>query len=98
MGRTTAEERPVTTGPLQGLFFLNSSFVAEQSRELEKRLEKEAGNENAARLERAYRLLFGRKPDSEERKLGLDYVASGGAAWEQYLRALLGSGEFTSVN
>ena len=94
----SAEERPVTTGPLQGLFFLNSKFVAEHAGELEKRISKEAGTANPARVERAYRLLFGRKPDGEELKLGLDYVASGGTAWRQYLQALLGSGEFTSVN
>ncbi|MFN7922497.1 MAG: PSD1 and planctomycete cytochrome C domain-containing protein [Bryobacteraceae bacterium] len=95
----TTEERPVTAGPLQGLFFLNSKFVQEQSRALHQRLEREAGADAASRIRRAYALLYGRAPDAQELKLGSDFVASGEPkAWSQYLQALLGSAEFTSVN
>ncbi|MEZ5351731.1 MAG: PSD1 and planctomycete cytochrome C domain-containing protein [Bryobacteraceae bacterium] len=95
----TAEDRAVTAGPLQGLFFLNSPFVASRAEALGKRLAKEAGEDAAARIRRAYGLLLARGPDAEELKLGMDYVAAGGAKlWQQYLQALLASGEFTSVN
>ena len=94
----TTEERPVTVGPLQALFFLNSSFVADQAKALEARLALEAGPEAGPKIERAYSLLYGRRPDPEELKLGLKYVSSGGSSWQQYLQALLGSAEFTSVN
>jgi hypothetical protein len=94
----TTDERPVTTGPLQALFFLNSRFVADQARALEERLARESGPEAGAKIERAYRLLYGRRPDEEELDLGLKYVASGGSSWQRYLQALLGSAEFTSVN
>jgi Protein of unknown function (DUF1553)/Protein of unknown function (DUF1549)/Planctomycete cytochrome C len=94
----TTDERPVTTGPLQALFFLNSKFVADQARSLEERLTREAGPEAGAKVERAYRLLYGRRPDPEELDLALKYVASGGSSWQQFLQALLGSAEFTSVN
>jgi hypothetical protein len=96
----TSDERPVTTGPLQGLFFLNGRFVAKQAEELERRVAREAGDKPEARIRRAYNLLFGRAPDGEELKLGIEYVAGGGAAkaWPQYLQTLLGSSEFTSVN
>jgi hypothetical protein len=94
----TTDERTVTTGPLQALFFLNSKFVADQARSLEERLTREAGPEAGAKVERAYRLLYGRRPDPEELDLALKYVESGGSSWQQYLQALLGSAEFTSVN
>jgi hypothetical protein len=95
----TADERPVTAGPLQGLYFLNSNFVRQQAGALDQRLIKEAGREPHARIERAYQLLYGRPPDAEEIKLGIEYVAKGdGRSWQQYLQALLGSAEFTSVN
>ncbi len=95
----TADERPVTAGPLQGLFFLNSKFIANQAEALAERVAREAGDKQEARIERAYRLLLGRTPDPAELRLGLQYVAAGGAkAWPGYLQVLLGSGEFTSVN
>jgi len=94
----TSEARPTTVGPLQGLFFLNSKFVQSQARALGDRLAREAGPDSAARIRRAYQLLYGRAPDPQEAALGLQYVAAGGSSWEQYLQALLGSAEFTSLN
>ncbi len=91
----TAEERPVTIGPLQGLFFLNSRFISVQAAALEARLEKEAGPDETARIKRAYVLVYGRSPDTDEVQVGIEYLARGN--WQQYLQTLLGSGEFTSV-
>ncbi|MBL8178651.1 MAG: PSD1 domain-containing protein [Bryobacterales bacterium] len=93
----TTEERPTTIGPLQGLFFLNSSFIAAQAKTLAARLDREspAGPEN--RIRRAYALLFTREPDAAELRLGIEYTAKGNSAWPRYLQVLLGSGEFTSV-
>jgi len=95
----TAESRPVTAGPLQGLFFLNSAFLREQSRALDERLTREAGEDASSRVTRAYQLLFARPPDKHELGLGIQYVSAGGSkVWPQYLQALLSSGEFMSVN
>ncbi|MBM3785631.1 MAG: DUF1553 domain-containing protein [Acidobacteria bacterium] len=94
----STDERPVTAGPLQGLFWLNSKFVARQAEVLEQRLSKEAGPDPPARIDHAYKLLFSRKPDAEEMKLGVEYLTKGPKAWPRYLQALLGSGEFSSVN
>jgi hypothetical protein len=93
----TSEERPLTIGPLQGLFFLNSKFIQSQARVLEKRLETDSGSDTKARIARAYKLLFGRAPDSQELALGVEYVSSGQKDWAQYLQVLLGSAEFTSL-
>jgi len=94
----STDERAVTAGPLQGLYWLNSAFVSRQAIALDERLSKEAKGLND-RIERAYKLLFSRPPDSAELKIGIDYLASAGPnAWPKYLQALLGSSEFSSVN
>lgn len=94
----STDERAVTAGPLQGLYWLNSAFVTKQAAMLDERLSKEAKGTNE-RIERAYKLLYSRLPDSAEIKLGIQYITSGGPnAWPKYLQALLGSSEFSSVN
>jgi len=94
----TTDERAITAGPLQGLYWLNSAFVTKQAVALDERLSKEVKGDKD-RIERAYKLLYGRPPDTAEVKIGLEYIASGGAnAWPKYLQALLGSSEFSSVN
>ena len=99
---TTSDSRPVTIGPLQGLFFLNSPFVSDQAKALTERLHMEAGPTNQERIQHAYRILFSRPPDAKELQLGIDYLKVGpadvGKAWHQYVQALFGSGEFASVN
>ena len=95
---TSIDDRPATAGPLQGLYWLNSRFVAKQSLALNARLLKEAGPAPDQRIANAYRLLYGRDPDADELRWGLEYVSSGDPAWPPYLRALLGAAEFSSVN
>jgi len=94
----TTDERAITTGPLQGLYWLNSAFILQQAETLNERLGKEA-HSNAERIERAYKLIYSRPPDATEVQLGTEFLASAGAnAWPKYLQALLGSSEFWSVN
>ncbi len=95
----TTDERAVTAGPLQGLYWLNSDFVIKQAKALNDRLSREAGTANEARIQRAYKLLYARPADPGELKLGIEYLTSAGPnAWPKYLQALLGSSEFSSVN
>jgi mono/diheme cytochrome c family protein len=94
----TADDRAVTAGPLQGLFWLNSSFIIKQAALLDERLSSEAKGLNQ-RIERAYKLLYSRPPEPAEIEIGLHYLSTAGsAAWPKYLQALLGSSEFSSVN
>ena len=95
---TSIDQRPSTSGPLQGLYWLNSRFVAVQASKLNERLVREAGQKPGDRISRAYRLLYNRDPDAEELRWGVEYVSSGDTAWPPYLRALLGAAEFSSVN
>ena len=93
----TVEYRSVTVGPLQRLYFMNSSFIERESQALAKRLEKE-GSSDEARIIRAYRLLYGRVPTKAEIQFGLDYLRETQEAWPRYTQALLSSSEFSTVN
>jgi mono/diheme cytochrome c family protein len=94
----TSEERAVTVGPLQRLFFLNSDFMLRCSEALAKRLAVEEPSGDGARIERAYRLLFSRAPTPSELQLGLDYLKSQQNAWPLYAQALMASAEFSSLH
>ncbi len=99
----TAGQRTVTTVPLQQLFVLNSEFMVAQSRALAARLAREASTD-AARIERAYALLFNRSPTADELQLGLDFLTASKSeatkltVIEQYALALLGANEFAFVD
>ena len=92
----TSEQRMVTVGPMQRLYFMNNSFVGLRAKALSDRLTKEG--DDAARIGRAYRLLFGRAPDARELQLGLEFVGKPERNWPQYVQVLLSSAEFSSVN
>lgn len=68
----SAEKRFATTVPLQRLFFMNSDFVQQQAEMLAQRVASEPGS--TARIQKAYRLIFGRAATPEEVKIGLDYL------------------------
>ena len=68
----SAEQRYATNVPLQRLFFMNSDFVQQQAELLVQRIEAEPTFE--ARIQKAYRLVFGRAATPEELRLGLEYL------------------------
>ncbi|MEP7364455.1 MAG: PSD1 and planctomycete cytochrome C domain-containing protein [Acidobacteriota bacterium] len=93
----TSEVRIQTATPLQQLFFLNSEFIQARAKSLAARVTP-LGDDDAARIRAAYRILFQREADKEEIKLGLDYLQSAGANWPRYAQALLASNELLFVN
>ncbi len=100
---THSEHRVPTTTPLQKLFVLNSPFMVQQADALRDRVANEAGVNITDRIDRTYRLLFGRLPSEAERQLGRDYLESGSegdrsAAWASYTQALLASNEFLFID
>jgi hypothetical protein len=84
-----AEQRIVTVGPMQRLFFMNSPFVAAQAKALGARIEKMG-------IAAAYELLYGRPATAEEIRLGEEFTAGGGK-WAQYAQVLLAAAEFSAV-
>jgi hypothetical protein len=104
----TAEQRFTTNVPLQRLYFMNSSFVYKQAETFAKRVYDEASD--TARIQKTYRILFGRAPTESEIKAGMDFLQSHPeapgnqiagqptTAWNEYARVLLSSNEFEFVN
>jgi hypothetical protein len=60
-------KRDVTTTPLQALTLVNSDIVFQWSQALAGRVIRESGDDDAARIERLYQILFSRSPDSYEK-------------------------------
>ncbi len=101
----TCDKRTETTVPQQQLFVLNSPFMVEQAKAFAQRLLGDASaRDDAARLQRAYLLAFGRPPSETELKgLGAYLAASDPedtkaanklSRWERLCMILLGSNEF----
>jgi hypothetical protein len=61
-------QREVTTVAPQALFFLNSSFVIDCSRQAAERLLRDADDDDTSRVERAYQLVLRRLPIADEVK------------------------------
>jgi hypothetical protein len=99
-----AEQRTVTTVPLQQLFVLNSDFMVRPARELAGRLEREVPQDNAERARLAYRIVFARPPTSDELALATEFLAmppGDGAKLSplvQYCQALLAANELQFVD
>jgi hypothetical protein len=99
----TSDRRVVTTVPLQQLFVLNSPFMERQAKALADRLTSDPSEPDAARVRRAFPLLFGRPAGDRDVALALDFLAgpspSGAPSkWEQYAQVLLGTNEFAFVD
>ena len=105
-------QRITSTTPLQALYLLNDPFVHEQSRKFASRLLNIKGGD-PARLERAYLLALGRKPEPEEAETSLAFLRSvcqelnsGGTAadqvepqaWHAFARALFRLNEFVYID
>jgi hypothetical protein len=95
---SSVDQRTTTNVPLQGLFFLNSNLVMSTAEQVDRRLAA-GGGDDAARIQRAYRLLVGRPAKESEVRLGMEFLRGAGPArWAQYVQVLLSSGSFYYVN
>jgi hypothetical protein len=96
-----AEQRSVTTTASQKLFLLNSPFMLSRARALAARLKSNPAESDRARIQRGYRLLFGREPEAIEVNLALEFLRKPGTPqmprWEQYAQLLLASNEMFYV-
>ena len=71
-----APMRFVTTVPQQALFFLNSPFIAEQAQHLAARAK---DGEASQRIQKLYKIAFGRTPTQAELAAGLKFVSQDAA-------------------
>ncbi|QDT14286.1 DUF1553 domain-containing protein [Alienimonas californiensis] len=88
--------RSSTTTPLQALTLLNHRFTLDMSGCLAARLEREAGVEPAAQVDRAFALCFGRRPDDAERGAAVTLVVDHGLP--AFCRAMLNSTELLHID
>ncbi len=72
---TSSAGRFTTTVPQQALFFMNSLFIAEQSKSLMERKEMAAAKTDEDRVRELYSLAFQRRPSPDEVELAKSYVA-----------------------
>ncbi len=84
--------RAETTTPLQKLFAMNHPLIVKRADDLAGRIEAECGDVEE-KIDLAYELLFGRAPETQERRLGREFLAANTLA--TYTQALLSTNEFT---
>ena len=90
-GQSTAA-RTTSTTPIQALNLFNSRFTLDQSEAFASRVKKEAGENMARQIQRAYQLALTREPTAEELNDTLPTVKKYGLA--TLCRALFNSNEF----
>ena len=88
--------RTSTTSPLQALTLLNHRFTLEMSDALAERAKREAPNDEASQVRRAFALAFQRQPTPEEQQAAVKLIASHG--WRAFCRALLNANELIYLN
>jgi hypothetical protein len=91
-----APRRNVSTTPLQALNLFNSSFVNQQAEYFATRIEKDAGADPAAQVQRAFALAFQRAPTEKELGAATKLVKDHGAA--ALCRALFNANEFVFLD
>ncbi|HEY8746912.1 MAG TPA: DUF1549 and DUF1553 domain-containing protein [Tepidisphaeraceae bacterium] len=94
-GGQIAPRRSVSTTPLQALNLLNSPFVLQQAGFFAQRIEREAGNDVEAQVDRAFKLALNREPNSAEKVAATDLIRTRGLP--MLCRALLNANEFLYV-
>lgn len=93
---TKTPTRPVTTTPLQALALLNNSAVLRLSERLAQQLKQECGDDPAAQVGQAFRIVLGREPDAEELSWCEPLARSQGA--DAVCRLLFNSNELLYVD
>lgn len=88
-------KRPRSTTAIQALSLFNSHFVNQQAALMAARLKKEAGDDPAKQIQRAFALTFQRLPDAAEKEVCGKLVQDHGMA--ALCRVLLNSNEFLFV-
>jgi mono/diheme cytochrome c family protein len=70
------EVRPVTTVSPQSLLLMNNTGMREHAQNFATRLQTECGADAAKQVERAWWLSYGRRPDPDDVKAGVEFVAA----------------------
>jgi len=90
------EKRNESLSALQALALLNNGFMVVQARQFADRVAREAGEDPAAQVKRAFALAVGRDPDAEETAALVEVAILHGLA--NVCRAILNLNEFAFVD
>jgi hypothetical protein len=95
--------RIATTTALQGLYALNGPLLAGQANALSERLQREIADDDVARIDRAYELLYSRAATATEQRLCLEFLGDATdeereARWKQFAQVLLAANELLFVD
>jgi len=93
---TVSPRRVVTTTPLQALSLLNNAFVLRMADRFAECLKKDAGDDTARQIGRAFELAYGRQATADEIARIRPIVEQHGLA--AFCRAVLNSNEFVYVD
>ncbi|MEZ6110593.1 MAG: DUF1553 domain-containing protein [Pirellulaceae bacterium] len=85
-----------TTTALQSLAMLNNDFMLKQAEYLAKRISTEVGDESSGQVERAFQLVFARRPTADEHAASLKLIDETGLF--QFCRMLLNANEFVYID
>lgn len=94
-GSLVMPKRSVSTTPLQALNLFNSRFILDQSETFAARLRKEAGDDTAAQVRKAWHLAFNRTPEKSETKEAVAFAKAEGLP--AFCRAVLNANEFLFI-
>jgi len=70
---SSTSQRDTTTTPVQSLLLINSQYMLQRARAMAARLQK-SGTTDAKRIQRAYRLAFGRAPTADETSTATQFI------------------------
>lgn len=90
--------RAITTTAPQALSLLNSRLSGEAARALSIDVERSEGRDVDAKVERAYLLALGRRPDQAERELARAFLSNANASFAEFCLALFNLNEFVYVD
>jgi hypothetical protein len=96
----SVETRTISTTSVQALYLMNNAFIVEQARALAHRLWRERRTDRE-RIDRAHRTLFARPATAEELDEGESYLTRLkylDGTWASYLRVLMSSNEFVTID
>ncbi|MFO0888519.1 MAG: PSD1 and planctomycete cytochrome C domain-containing protein [Isosphaeraceae bacterium] len=94
----TSPRRDQTTVAPQALFFMNHPFVRTAAEALAGRPDVIGLKDPGARLERLFRLAYGRPPTPEESSLARAFLSAEPVPWVSFCQALLLGNEFAFID
>jgi len=92
----TTPKRTVTSTPLQALALLNNKFMEDCAERFAERLRREAPDDIAAQVRRAYELCFARQATDAEVAFGQGFASKHGLT--QLCLVLLNANEFSCID